>query len=163
MIHLSKTYWFLIIKEAESAHLRCVCNVEFWKCSDLLCICQVLHEKRQAVGSRSLESCVGVWVCLQSGDLSNRIAVLELQSKDLSNRIIVLEPKVKTSQTESLFWNYKVRTSRTESLFWSYRTESLFWSYKVKTFLTESLFWSYKVPSVDTEKNPEITPLSFCM
>ena len=34
---------------------------------------------------------MGVWVCLQSGDLSNRIAVLELQSKDLSNRIAVLE------------------------------------------------------------------------
>ena len=91
MTRLLKSHWFLIIVGAKCAHLPSVCNVDFSKCADLLCICQVLHERRQAVGSRSLESCVGVWVCLQSGDLSNRIAVLELQSKDLSNRIAVLE------------------------------------------------------------------------
>ena len=46
----SKTYRFLIIKGSESAHLPCVCKVEFWKCSDLLCICDVYVENDPWLG-----------------------------------------------------------------------------------------------------------------
>ena len=42
MTRCLKSHWFLIIVGARCAHLPSVCKVEFSKCADLLCICQVL-------------------------------------------------------------------------------------------------------------------------